>query len=312
MDDPREALLSKIDLKACRVELSNSPIVLLCGGKVAFKDRPEDPDPEIASIRHAITQKQPEYEFFRPEEITSWQNDAVFKNLMSFEADLASICTLVVLVLESAGAIAELGAFSQLDGLRKKLIVIKSGTFNDDTSFINLGILRHIREEHETSVKSYPWNINNPSSIQDDVIEDIIHDIQLELNSLPKSSVLKLSLNSHEIVLICELLTLFVALKEKEILIYLQEIGVDINKAKLKGKLFLLTEFKLIKRYEYGGSHFYIRTNEIYHKLRLTPKKDKSIDALRVPIECIQYYEENKDRHRSKAIKEAAQVIDSE
>lgn len=304
MDDPRNTLFDLIDLNSCRIEFSDSPIVLLCGGKVIQKPHPDAPDPEITSFRHAFSLQDTSYEVFRPEEITTWQSDSVFKNLMDFESDLASICSLVVIILESAGAIAELGAFSQLSDLSKKLIVIKSNQFNED-SFINLGILRHIAKHHASSVKSYPWDINNPKGISHGIINDTISDIEEELNQLPKSKVLKPNMHSHIAVLICEIISLFVAVKESEILHYLDLFGTQIDKDNLKGKLFLLEKFRLVKKQQYSDSIFYIRSREPYHKLRLSAKKGKVIDALRIPIECIEFYKEStKDRHRSRAIKE--------
>src|SRR5690606_5982796 len=95
----------------------------------------------------------------RPEEITDWHADGVYQNLMEYEADLAGICSLVVIILESPGAIAELGAFSQLEDLSHRLMVITSDSFSQD-SFIELGILRHIRSKNnEGSVRVYPWTV---------------------------------------------------------------------------------------------------------------------------------------------------------
>lgn len=100
---------------------------------------------------------------------------------------------------------------------------------------------------------------------------------------------------------------MFVALKETEILTYLTDLKIEITKEQLKGKLFLLQKFRLIIREQYSDSFFYISGNEEYHKLRLTPKKGKIIDAIRVPVECIEYYNTTQsDRHRSQAIKKAS------
>jgi hypothetical protein len=172
--DPRPALLSSIDITASRVVFSDTPIVLLCGGKVKIKERPDDIDPPVASLRHAITVSNTSFEVFLPEDIKSWLEDRVYTNLLSFESDLASICSLVVIVLESAGAIAELGAFSQFEDLSKKLIVIRSNDFINDPSFINLGVLRHISERNTSSIKNYPWDVEKPTSITPDVIADVI------------------------------------------------------------------------------------------------------------------------------------------
>lgn len=310
LQDPRPALLSAIDIEACKVELSNTPIVLLCGGPVLIKERPDDPTPAIASLRHAVTDANTSYEIFRPEEIESWLSDGVFKNLMNLEADLASICSLVVIILESAGSLAELGAFSQLPDLSKKIIAIRSNAFRDAPSFVNLGILRHLIENETSSVKNYPWDIENPTTISSDVVNDVILDIQEGLDRLTQSSQLKLTNSSHVVVLICEIIELFFALKEHEIFDYLIQIGVTITKEELKRKLFLLKEFRLIKNEVYGDATFFIRSEEKYHRLRMAMKEGSNKDALRINMECLEYYNaEPKQRHRKKAIAQARQGV---
>ena len=313
LKDPRFRLLDNIDYSKCRVEFSSTPIVLLCGGTVAaLKNSPEDSDPPIASLRDAISRRFPKFELFMPEKIKSWQADGIFKNLMEFEADLASICSLVVIVLESAGSLAELGAFSQLPDLSKKIIAIRSNNFKDkdDDSFINLGILRYISENHRSSIKNYPWNIHNPKSIDSVIIDDVILDIEKELSN-KKSENLSLSKSSHIIVLICEIIYFFIALKEHEIYDYLTCIGVcNLSKDNLRKKLFLLKEFNLINKEEYSDSTFYMRSEEPYNKLRLTSKSGHKT-ALTIKMECMDYYRKSGDKneknhqHRLKAIKAA-------
>lgn len=303
MHDPRPFLLSEFELVDSRVEFSKKPIVLLCGGPIPHKAHPDDDDPPISSFRHAISKSFPPYEIFCPEEIQAWNVDGVFKNLMDFESALASICSLVVIILESPGALAELGAFSQLPDLSKKLIVINSSEYHGNNSFINLGILRFISEDHATGVKTYPWTVADPSSISTDVLGDVVADITDELSGLPKSQVFKINSEAHIVVLICELLRVFVALKEGELLDGLISLGVSIVKDSLKRKLFLLERFDLISREEYGGSVFYLAKRDDYHKLRFSLKSKDVFDPLRARMDCIEYYRaESKERTRNRVI----------
>lgn len=303
MDDPRTTIIKDLDLSSCRVVRSESPIVLLCGGKVPLKERADDPDPPNASLRHALTRSNTAYELFRPEEITSWQADGVFNNLVDFENDLASICTLVVIVLESAGAIAELGAFSQLPDLRKKILAIKSKSFDDD-SFINLGILRHIAEAKRSSVRTYPWSVDTPGTITTEVIDDATNDIKDELSRLQKTEVFRLNDRAHTVALIWNLIRLFVALKESEILKYLAELGLAFTRHELRRILFLLQEFKLIHREEYSDSVFYLEGRDKHHHLRTSfQSTTQSRDDLRIRMECTNYYKiSTKEKHRLRVI----------
>lgn len=292
--DPRTFFLNGLDIDACRVEFSNAPVVLLCGGPVKYGDQP-------CSLRDAIANSETSFELFRPEEITGWHADGIFSDLVSFEKELASICSLVVLILESEGALVELGAFSQLSELSKKIIAIQSRHYADHDSFINLGILRFIRANNDTAVKRYPWEIKNPMAISTEVIQDVISDITDELAKQPQSQSLKISISSHSIVLMCELVRLFIALKEQEIFDYLHMVGVTTTKDLLRGQLFLLTEFKIIKKQEYGDAVFYMRSDEPYHKIRITMKdKLHHVDQLRVVTQCSEYYLSNAAKHRNR------------
>lgn len=303
--DPRKDLLSSLDLPSCRVEFSSAPIVLVCGGRVPpLKTSPKDPDPEVASLRHALTIATTRFEIFRPEEIQDWQSDATFKNLVSFERELAGICSLIVLILESPGSLAELGAFSQLTELASKTIVICSDRFDNDTSFINLGILRFLRTNNPSSVKSYPWDVRSPDTITNEVVTDVVSDIDDELAKLPKSEQLRTESYSHATVLISELLRLFVALKESEIKHYLSECGISLNLEQLREKLFLLRRFKIIIAKQYSDSLFYLSGPESFHGIRLAAKsKDRTFDSLRVEALCLAYYSNDpKQKNRNRAI----------
>jgi len=65
------------------------------------------------------------------------------------ESDLAALADLVIIVVESPGTFAELGAFSLADPLRKKLLPIVDLQYKDQQSFISTGPLRWIDQESE-------------------------------------------------------------------------------------------------------------------------------------------------------------------
>ena len=302
--DPRLEWLCKFDLSKSRVKLSSKPIVLLCGGKVKIKERPNDPDPPILSLRHAITSAGTPYEIFRPEEIDDWHSDGLFKDLMNFELELSGICSLIVIVLESEGSFVELGAFSQIKEIREKTIIIQTDEYVDAISFVNLGILRFLKIEKESKVKSYPFDVKNPGNASPSLINDIVMDIQEEIDEIKKEQSFKNEKIMHITVLIYELVKLFVALKESEIIDYLELLGVEIKKETFKRKIFLLKAFGLILSREYGGGLFYMALDEDYHEIRFhLSDKEKHFDRLRIKTSCLEFYTKNsKQRNRHRAI----------
>lgn len=314
IDDPRQILLENVNLDKVRVEFSEAHIVLLCGGKVKFKERVDDANPTCCSLRHAITHASPEFETFRPEDITDWHVDGLFKNLMNFEQELAGICSLVVIVLESAGSIAELGAFSQLPDLSKKLFAIKSRDFETEVnlaSFINLGILRFLKERQDSAVRNYPWNVSAPQAIPEEIVGDIIADISDILSEIPKTAVFDKALSTHVAVLICELTNIFTAVRESEFAAYLLEFSIEISRDDLRRKLFLLEKFGLLKREVYSDATFFLIGRNKFHKLRLSSKDPTfRIDAARINVECLEFYKSSpKQRNRHRAISEASKGV---
>lgn len=275
------------------------------------KPTADDPDPPIGSMRHAITNAWTSFRVFRPEEIQDWHTDGIFKDLVSFELELAAICSLVVIIPESEGSLVELGAFSQLNELSEKSIVICSSKFARDASFINLGILRFLTAKNPSRVKTYPWDTKRPDSIAPEIIDDVISDIKQELDNSPGSQVLKIKQRSHSSIFICELLRFFVALKENEIREYLDLIGLEITKDELRAKLFLLETFGFIKTQTYSDAVFYMPDDPAHHKLRVALRDNsKPFDALRIDVQCREFYKNNpKFRNWHRAISQSTKVI---
>ncbi len=73
-------------------------------------------------------------------------------DLISLENILADSVDAVVLVIESYGAVAELGAFASNDKLRKKLACVVDVKYKKQKSFIQYGPLRLLRDKKEGEI----------------------------------------------------------------------------------------------------------------------------------------------------------------
>lgn len=304
MLDPRACALEAINLDDSRVAYCDSHVLLLCGGKAPEKDRPDDPDPPIKSLRHALMKSHDHrLEFYTPENVTDWKDDGVFKNLIDLELELAAISSLVVIILESPGAIAELGAFSQLEEFNKKIIVILSREFRPD-SFIGLGILRHIESFNSRAVRGFPWAVDFPQTITEELVSDVISDLGEEVGRLPGTQLLKITNNSHVFILLYELINLFVAVKESELIEYLAIFGLTVKKDEMRRKLFLMRKFKIIEHLNYSDSWFYVVSRSEFHRVILKSKDGSVIDKIRLSIDCRKFYNSTgKDNHRLRVIR---------
>lgn len=191
------------------------------------------------------------------------------------------------------------------------MIAIRSSEFQDVPSFINLGLLRHLKGRRVSSVRTFPWEIDRPDSITPELLHEITSDIEQELDDQKGSEVFRTAYKSHWLVLVCEIISMFTALKEGEIYQFLQNLNAPLSKDELKQQLFLLEKFRVIKKIEYSDSDFYLRTDEQFHRLRIQYKqsedeKPPETDYLRRQMDCLNYYRaDKKHRHRVRVIAQA-------
>lgn len=106
------------------------PVVFLCGG---YRSHRREALAEFLR-RHTSCL------VFFAEDI--WTDDADGNDALLLEKRLADLADLIVVIVESPGTFAELGAFSLDPKLNPKLLAILDRQFERDESFINLGPVR--------------------------------------------------------------------------------------------------------------------------------------------------------------------------
>ena len=89
-------------------------------------------------------------------------------SLLDLENQLANAVDLIIMIPESPGSFAELGAFSMDENLTKKMLIIRIGKFKSDKSFINHGPIRYAKS-HGSKVYDIPTNFDesNPEHVRD-------------------------------------------------------------------------------------------------------------------------------------------------
>lgn len=314
MYDPRPRLLQHLDLSRSRVEFA--PTIFLCGGQVDHEK------PNQHSLRKSLLENIGKFppifqdSILLAEEFKDYNADGVFPDLMTFENYLAGIAHRVVLILESAGTIAELGAFSQNKNLMKKMLVIGQAEHFNQSSFIEQAILKFL-SENEDQVFHYDWQpstTREPGYIPDDVINHVIGDIVTSANKT-QSAVFEPDNISHATVFVKEIIRLFIALTKIEIETCLELAGFSLSPQEIKRIIYILEAFEVIKK-QANGNIYFVSHRTAFHQLRLkstpgieinqvTIHKGGGIHSDSIPLACAQYYKESRDSRRLGAIKEA-------
>lgn len=101
------------------------------------------------------------------------------RDLLTLENTLALSVHAVVIVLESPGSFAELGAFANHEMLRDRLLVLVDELYSRDTSFINRGPVALLKRPGKKQVKYLPFSKMNDYGQE---IRRLIRDIALQVS----------------------------------------------------------------------------------------------------------------------------------
>lgn len=277
MEDPRPKLLkafrpSKEAGRPSKLKVKTSGFkdaIFLCGGKLTQNgEAPKSLRDRIHRLLkqdgHALLDRivlaETFIDLFGPSPNTG------YKDLISFENDLADLAGLIVLVVESPGALAELGAFCQLPPLASRLHIVLNQAYSDNRSFITMGPVQYLEAHYENPPFVYDWPKKSAQAdkIANDTLNDIVDDIADRFGKLPQTEAFKGDNQGHRMLLICDLLHCFIALKESELRDYLSRLLPDppLTESRLAQMLFVLQCRKLVKRKQYRNHVCYVSCNE--------------------------------------------------
>jgi hypothetical protein len=170
----RERLVAYLRSPNYRFRRTN-PVLFLCGGAgLPNRDR----------LRDYLHKYSPGLDVFYAERV--WEHIAADPNrsALEMESDLALLADLVIIIVESPGTFAELGAFSLVAPLRKKLLPIVDTEYKDQPSFISTGPLRWIDRESEFGPTIY--------AALPRVLE-VVDQVEERIERIPKSHSVKIS-----------------------------------------------------------------------------------------------------------------------
>jgi hypothetical protein len=139
-----------------------SKFVFLCGGIISSTTQPNTLRDYLYRTRHLSAHLNAKVVL--AEEARDLYRSTKYRDLISFEEDIARIASLVLVIPESPGSLAELGAFATNEVIRQTLCVIMQERFANDESFIRLGPVENIiQNQGRDFVGFYPWRVNDTS-----------------------------------------------------------------------------------------------------------------------------------------------------
>ena len=257
--EPKD-LLKSMNPAGLRVHAPEQ-IVFLCGGAIS----PDlTPSMRRDAFRRAILTSPTEYRVILAEEAQPLTTEAGYKDLFKFESDIAQVVGLILLFAESAGSLAELGAFAALETVAPSLLAVLDDFHYRESSFIRNGPIRFLENEHGEEwvlvLDRKELGIDEHGSIAKlsllPFMASVTSAVERRLRSRSRSSSFKNTNSGHAIFLLTGLCQEFGALTISEIKEYLTELGV--RDLRLENCIYCALTLRWIKRIRKGHQIFYV------------------------------------------------------
>lgn len=252
-----EMFLATVDPQKATV-VSFPEFVAIFGGSLRSKNSRAQPKSQRDFFLDWILKNRGDLKdlLLLPEHYEDWKDFNTYSDLLLFEKDLGYLTSAVLVFLEGAGAIAELGAFSQIESLSERLVIVVADDLYPKKSFISAGPIRSVVE-----TKKYPHSLcvlpaGKPA--------ELVKHIAIIIETLDRKRALRGGTKSfdktdpqHEILLILDLVNLFLAPTITELQLLASNFGKDLKRERLHQILFLLKKTSLISSTTYGDVEYY-------------------------------------------------------
>lgn len=286
--DPRDGFIDLIDIEKSRVQLEPH-VVFVCGGPVDVKTTKNH------SIRNMFMNLSGAVGgiadgFVLAENFKDWEQG--YSNLSDFENDIAFLSSMIVIFLESEGALTEFGLFFGNSMIRDKLVVVVHKEFHKSESFIDYGLLRPMEAKSQSSVKVFTIDHRDIESVDEDEVKEILDDIIEDCEFKDKTLQFNALNRGHQIFLILQVVILFQALTKIEIRQYIERLYVPILPKEIDSALYILQKFNFVILEKRSSQYFYVAVKNLASRVNLSFKKDvgRRYDAAAIKIAVDEFY----------------------
>ncbi|MEP3225718.1 MAG: retron St85 family effector protein [Parasphingorhabdus sp.] len=295
MNSRAEIFFEKVKLENSNV-LYPQDIVFLCGGSYAKKG-------SYLSFRDFIYRNKADVLVGRKvilaEDAAKKFDAKIYDDLLQFEAHIASISRLVLLVSEGPGAIAELGAFSQISEIQPKLLVYLNSDHYRENSFIKDGPIRYLERHNEQSVWEFDWDINDDGSVEfqheSELQNAIRQSIVLFKTYQPRTEKFDAKRVGHLILLTAGIVSALSCCKIREIMTAFEILSIPIREKEVRKYIFCLELFGWVRSVK-RDTRYYVSLTESVPFIFKPTGPFFELDNIRARHDIVHAYDENDPR----------------
>lgn len=257
--------------------------LFLCGGIIA--DAEQGAPKSLRDYIYRTRKLKLASKIVRAEAATQLYRDTSYHDLIEFEEDIARVASIVLVIAESPGSLAELGAFTVNTTIRRSLRIIAQTKYQAAESFIRFGPIERIQKPNPEYVGFYPWKVSKTgrfiaSSARPHyaAMQSFIKD---SLNKAPGSRAFNTNNdNRKKFYIIYWIIYLLFAASISVILKIVRTIYPEITFDELRNKMYCMKLMYWIDRESYSGKEYYFALGEEDPLTYRFPRSVKNRDSL--------------------------------
>ena len=259
---------ARIDRLSLRVHRPKH-VLFLCGGLISKLPNAK-PALSVRDYLYRIRQAEKKLgtSIVLAETAQQLYRDTNYSDLISFEEDIARIASIVLVISESPGSLAELGAFASEPVIRETLRIIISDEHNSAESFVRYGPIKRVENIDRQHIGIFPWRTHKSSghvikaSIAPHYIE-MMRFIRQKIDAIPASSSYNtLSAEKKLFFDIIWLISLLEVPPPEPLYDAVRVIHPDLTDSHIRNCLYSLRVCRWIDTFSYSGrDYFYLPVN---------------------------------------------------
>ncbi|WP_155754696.1 retron St85 family effector protein [Burkholderia stagnalis] len=248
-------IAKSIDLAKTRIRKSDRRITVF-GGPVTNSNGPPS---QRSSFLTTLSIARPQYSehVITPENYKDWNHFGIYNDLLQFEEDLCSLVDVIVIFLESEGAIAEFASFLKAPSALKKIIIGITEAYSEHDSFINLGLVRHLRSHIQPKDTDPDPVFTISEQIDPDESKFIAEEIDRRLSALRGNEAFDKSNMRHIMLLVADFIELIQVARKNDISTFLDNLEIELNAQRLQQMLFVLQRLEITALHKTSNDSFY-------------------------------------------------------
>ncbi|WP_147292549.1 retron St85 family effector protein [Undibacter mobilis] len=242
-----------------------SKFIFLCGGVVIRQG-----GSRAENLRDYLCRVRPlrlRHEIVLAEKAVQLYRDTAYGDLISFEEDIARIASIVLVIAESPGALAELGSFSSNETIRQVLRVVIQERYESEESFVRFGPIERVKKSKRSYLGVYPWKVRRSGQLIVSTVKPHFREIKKFINehadAAPLSAAYSQISESALFYLLYWIIHLCLAVEQTNIFEYVQSLDSSVTKEDVVNKLYCMKLAGWVGKVAYSGKDYLYTLHDV-------------------------------------------------